>query len=448
MESKRRTIPGFFLLRPQNSAATASTSRLPGPSMSVVDAPTVTARPLAGGNQTLKAEILWALKCVDSHYSFHSCENLSVVFQRMFPGDLVAQTFSCAETKCRYLCQFGIAPYFRELLKESVKTDGDYVLLFDESLNKVTHNKQLDIHIRLWHHDQVKSRYFQSKFIGHASADDLLLHFSEATEDLIRNGLLQVSMDGPSVNWSFFNKMDRDIKEHQDAQLINIGSCGLHVLHGAFQTGCRETGWKIDNILSSLWYLFKDCPARRQDYITVTDSSDFPLKFCRHRWLVNGPVSSRAMNIWESLKTYIAAVDRKKVARPANNSYSVISQAVKDPLIISQLAFMNSVSKEVEPFLQLYQTDKPMVPFIVTDLYKIIRNLMERCIKGSVIEAASSVSELMKIDLQENKLDNNKLGIGFKAERELSKLKSCKSIGELQAFRVQGRVQKTFGQVA
>ena len=45
-----------------------------------------------------------------------------------------------------------------------------------------------------------------------------------------------------------------------------------------------------------------------------------------------------------------------------------------------------------------------MVPFIVTDLDTIIRNLMERCIKGSVIEAASSVSDLMKIDLQENKL--------------------------------------------
>ena len=116
-----------------------------------------------------------------------------------------------------------------------MKTDGDYVLLFDESLNKVTHNKQLDILIRLWHHDQVKSRYSQSKFIGHASADDLLAHFSEATEDLNRNGLLQVSMDGPSVNWSFFNKINRDIKEHQDTQLINIGSCEIHVLHGAFQ---------------------------------------------------------------------------------------------------------------------------------------------------------------------------------------------------------------------
>ena len=203
------------------------------------------------------------------------------------------------------------------MLKESVKTGGDYILLFDESLNKVTRKKQLDILIliRLWHHDQVKSRYFQSKFIGHASADDFVVHFSEATKDLNRNGFLQVSMDGPSVNWSFFNKIDRDIKEHQDAQLINIGSCGLHVLHGAFQRGCREIGWKIDIILSSLWYLFKDCPVRRQDYITVTDSSDFPLKFCRHRWLVNGPLSSPALNIWESLKTYIAAVDRKKVAR-------------------------------------------------------------------------------------------------------------------------------------
>ena len=71
-----------------------------------------------------------------------------------------------------------------------------------------------------------------------------------------------------------------------------------------------------------------------------------------------------------------------------------------------------------------------MLPFIATDLDKIIRNFMERCIKGSVIESASSVSDLMKIDLQKNKLDNKKLALVSIAEHELNKLKyvSCKAI--------------------
>ncbi|XP_041373309.1 uncharacterized protein LOC121386467 [Gigantopelta aegis] len=207
MEDKRKTIPGFF--SPRSTSETVTTiaqyslpsSKPAEPSTSIGDASLMAPRPLVCGNQTLKAEILWALKCVDSHFSFHSCEHISDIFKQMFPGDPLAQTFSCGETKCRYICQFGIAPYFHGLLKESARADGDYVLLFDESLNKVKKNKQMDILLRLWHHDQVRSRYFTSKFIGHASAQDMLDHFNSAIEDLNHTGILQVSMDGPSVNW-------------------------------------------------------------------------------------------------------------------------------------------------------------------------------------------------------------------------------------------------------
>lgn len=125
----------------------------------------------------------------------------------MFPDSAAAEMFSCAETKCCYLCQFGIAPHFSNLLKKTVKSDGDYVLLFEESLNKKNQSKQMDLLIRLWNHDKVTSRYYTSKFIGHASAEDMVEHFTSATEDLKYSGLLQVSMDGPNVNWSFYDKL-------------------------------------------------------------------------------------------------------------------------------------------------------------------------------------------------------------------------------------------------
>ena len=64
-------------------------------------------------DETLKAEILWALKATMSHYSYKSCEGTSKLFQAMFPDSRIASQFSCGEKKCAYLICFGLAPHFR-----------------------------------------------------------------------------------------------------------------------------------------------------------------------------------------------------------------------------------------------------------------------------------------------------------------------------------------------
>ncbi len=52
-----------------------------------------------------------------------------------------------------------------------------FVVMFDESLNRSTNNKQMDLHIRYWAGDCVQSPYFGSHFLGHATAQDLLHNF-------------------------------------------------------------------------------------------------------------------------------------------------------------------------------------------------------------------------------------------------------------------------------
>ena len=37
-------------------------------------------------DETLKAEMLWALKAIMSHYTYKSCEGTSKLFQTMFPN--------------------------------------------------------------------------------------------------------------------------------------------------------------------------------------------------------------------------------------------------------------------------------------------------------------------------------------------------------------------------
>ena len=45
--------------------------------------------------------------------------------------------------------------------------------------------------------------------------------------------------------------------------LLEMGSCGLHVLHGAYKTAQSVTSWKLDKFLKNYFSIFKKSPARR-----------------------------------------------------------------------------------------------------------------------------------------------------------------------------------------
>ncbi|KAK9955915.1 hypothetical protein ABG768_015756 [Culter alburnus] len=239
--------------------------------------------------------------------------------------------------------------------------------MFDESLNHTSKKKQLDIHVRFWNDDKVHSRYLGSHFIGHSMAQDLLKHFKECVQKLNLSRLVSVSMDGPNVNLKFFELLQSDLNEmYGGAQLVSVGSCGLHTLHNAFKAGFSM--WQVEKLLRAMHILFNNVPARRKDYVTVTKSSVFPLSFCGHRWLENLPVVERALEVWPSLQLYVDAVKRKELPNPGTGSYDTIEAAQKDPLILAKLHFFATIARTFDPFLKRYQTDEPVMPFLAKDL--------------------------------------------------------------------------------
>ena len=75
----------------------------------------------------------------------------------MFPNSNIAKSFELGVTKLKYVINFGITPYFRDILYNHLKSDC-FVISFDESLNDYTQNCQMDILIRFFDHveDRVK----------------------------------------------------------------------------------------------------------------------------------------------------------------------------------------------------------------------------------------------------------------------------------------------------
>ncbi|KAL8560069.1 hypothetical protein ACOMHN_041538 [Nucella lapillus] len=302
-------------------------------------------------SDVLKAEVLWTLNIVTSHYSAKSCQESSQLFE---------------------------------------------------------------------------TQYMTSEFLGHSRAADLCKALEPTITELGYNKLLQLSMDGPNVNWAAYASIQKEMESQASKQMLQTGSCGIHIVHNAFKAGCNAAGsdWDMEDFLTKLYILFLDCPARRDDFVNVTRSSIFPLKFCKVRWLENIAPAERALEIIENVVAYCTAAKSKKVTEPNNMSYETVKKAIQDPLLVSRLHFFIMVAREVQPFLATYQTDKPMLPFITTDLVNLLKTMMTKFLKEDVLETeGKTVSGLSKIDVKklENHLPLEKIKVGYLAEKQLTK---------------------------
>ena len=86
----------------------------------------------------------------------------------------------------KYLANFDIKSYLKDLLAESIKKFDCYIVSFDESLNKLTQNCEMDLLLRYFDSsdDRVKVRFYHSCFLGHATHSDFVQQLNDATKDL------------------------------------------------------------------------------------------------------------------------------------------------------------------------------------------------------------------------------------------------------------------------
>ena len=132
-------------------------------------------------------------------------------------------------------------------------------ILFDESLNHNPHDEQLDVQFRSWDKEtiQVQTRYLDSRFFQPTNADNIVAELPNSTASLPEKKMLVFSIDGPNTNWIVLEKLKAHRDKNELLQILEIRSCGLHIVHGVFRTGVKATGWELDIILKAMWKLFK-----------------------------------------------------------------------------------------------------------------------------------------------------------------------------------------------
>ena len=108
--------------------------------------------------------------------------------------------------------------------------------------------------VRFWDSEsnKVTERYFNSEFMDHATAADMLTYVKNGMVSLNLSSLMQISMGGPNVDWKFYDNLFQERKGEELPDLLDIGCCSLYVVYGSFEKGVKECGWNLGYTLLSL----------------------------------------------------------------------------------------------------------------------------------------------------------------------------------------------------
>ncbi|CAF4651282.1 unnamed protein product, partial [Rotaria socialis] len=164
----------------------------------------------------------------------------------------------------------------------------------------------------LWAPKSVQNAFIYKKSddVDHAQAnvvvDGILGAFR--TDGIDISKLLMFSRDNPNVNKTV-DKMINDAMKKVNAELLNIGTCNLHVIHNGFRAGTTETIWGVENFCMNIWSWFQKSPARQEDFENIADELNDVIEkpilyFSSTRWVLLGKVIDRVLKQYHMFREY------------------------------------------------------------------------------------------------------------------------------------------------
>ena len=88
-----------------------------------------------------------------------------------------------------------------------------------------------------------------------------------------------------------------------------------------------------------------------------------------------------------------------KSQHPKSKCYQTLVEHHLDKCIPIKLQFFQDIAAQIKGFLQKFQTNKPMVPFLESALVDLLHTMMKMVVKPEVLDEANSSLKLAKLDL-------------------------------------------------
>ena len=127
--------------------------------------------------------------------------------------------------------------------------------------------------------DRVCIHYMGSKFMGRSTAEDVLETFQNGISGVNESEVMQASSHGPNVNLAFLKKYTSVRKEKELDPIMDLDTCGLHVVHGSMKAGAKASEWELQKLLKTMWQFIHYAPARRAMYENISESTYYRAKW-------------------------------------------------------------------------------------------------------------------------------------------------------------------------
>ena len=60
--------------------------------------------------------------------------------------------------------------------------------------------------------------------------------------------MIQISLDGLNTNLKLLSEVQNECQKNKLSSLIDVGSCNLHLIHGAFKADSEKSSWNLHKI--------------------------------------------------------------------------------------------------------------------------------------------------------------------------------------------------------
>ncbi|KAJ8677891.1 hypothetical protein QAD02_013678 [Eretmocerus hayati] len=359
----------------------------------------------SGGNQNVismfsledestRAELFYIMDLVVNNGSVNACNDKKYLFRAMFPRG-VPESFSLSATKVSYNMTDALGPHFlSRSLVDLRRPNTKFVLQFDESPNSKK-KKELQVRVSFWSEslNRIVNRHLVTYFIPRGDAKTLFefLNKSLCDHDLSFLSVLTLGCDGPNVNKSVINLCNTKMRELGRKEMINIGTCLLHVVNNTFMKGVNSLPLDVSDGVIKLYYFVDHSELRVQNFENVQKSMNMTVyqlvHHCTVRWLTLGEAAETTLKLWPAIEefilVYILKNDKDTVGK---QNYKEVREFVNNPLTKPSLEYVAYLSKIfTREFTLLMQKTEPLIHIVHSQLTKLVHILLKNFIKPSSI---------------------------------------------------------------
>ena len=376
-----------------------------------------------------EAELQIAVLTVSSNVPLAFHDKLSPTIRRIFPDSKIASKYHSASTKATSMLNEAVAPMLIEDLLQSMKlhpfslaVDGSS----DEGLEKMN---PLTVRIFDVNTNRVVTRFLDMCTSSSATAEGIFTVIDEKLTTLLNCAqpwdlCTLVGVDNTSVNIGIQNSLKTRVLTQNPA--IYFNGCPCHIIHNSAQKAAESfmesCGFDVEELTIDLFYWFDKSTKRKNglwDYCKFCDQEyRAVVKHVSTWWLSLELAVQRSLKQFPGLTSYFKA-ENEQQAR-----FKRLQKAFNDPMTEVHLLFFQSVLPSFTHCNQFLQREEPLIHVLQPQLTRMLRNILAKFVKPSVITEQLRAGTLTSIDFknEENHVADNCLSIGFVTNQSIDKL--------------------------